>query len=88
MTQPIPTISLPTGETTLMGPVAVIRQGAQTDPEAATPPAAASPATPRPADPARARAEVVVKGAWGSAPGQFGRRREAESSPEACTFAL
>jgi hypothetical protein len=32
---------------------------------------------------ARGEAVVVVKGTWGSAPGQFGRRREAESNPEA-----
>lgn len=45
-------------------------------------PAAAS-APPNAAVPVeRARGEVVVRGAWGSAPGQFGRRREAESSPE------
>lgn len=30
-----------------------------------------------------ARGTVVVHGAWGSGPGQFGRRRESESNPEA-----
>ncbi|MFO0579560.1 MAG: hypothetical protein U1A78_36645 [Polyangia bacterium] len=51
-------------------------------PAAVPAPAAASAPPTAEAAGGRARGEVVVRGTWGSAPGQFGRRREAESSPE------
>src|SRR5436189_119932 len=31
----------------------------------------------------KARGTVVIRGAWGSGPGQFGRKRDPESNPEA-----
>lgn len=44
---------------------------------------AAAPAPAAAAPPGvRAEGEVVLRGRWGGGPGQFGRRREAESSPE------
>lgn len=49
---------------------------AATDPAAAPAPFATAP------EGVRAEGEVVVRGRWGGGPGQFGRRREAESSPE------
>lgn len=59
------------------GPVGSVGAG----PPAADPTAAPVPGAPAPSG-ARAEGEVVVRGRWGSGPGQFGRRREAESSPE------
>src|SRR5438094_367999 len=55
---------------------------------AATPPGAANrrsaPVNVAPAPPAaRTAGQVIVRGEWGSRPGQFGRRREQESNPEA-----
>src|SRR5581483_8058995 len=68
-------------------------------PAAASPGAAAAPAgesgaaanrrssaPPRiapPPPPTKSAGEVVLRGAWGSGPGEFGRRREQESNPEA-----
>lgn len=47
----------------------------------ADPAAAPSPGAPAPSG-VRTEGEVVLRGRWGGAPGQFGRRREAEASPE------
>lgn len=50
---------------------------------ASAPGAAAGPAAGAPAPAPRAAGEVVLRGTWGSQAGQFGRKRDPESNPEA-----